>query len=278
MMTNEKKSQRHGKLVGLSELPHAFREADLSARTDQFHSIDRFQVFGERRSGTNAVEQFFSRNTQLKPTRDYGWKHGFPYFPVLPQRCLFVVVVRDPMAWLRSFYSAPFEAHPDLAALSFPDFLRAEWRGVFTPRRSGWRGHGYTLDMRVGQREELQADRHPISGRRFQNVVALRNAKLTGHLSLLDRDINACLLRYEDFLKDRAAVLERICQRFDIERQAEYVPLADPVGPSSRKDRPKGAISFRPEDTAFVLDQLDIAQECKCGYRDVIKAAYAQIS
>lgn len=237
-------------------------------RTGAFSSIDRFQVFGERRSGTNAVEQFLARNTNLRPTSEYGWKHGFPVFPVLPQRCLFLVVTREARSWLQSFYAAPFEAHPDIAAMSFADFLRAEWRAVYTPMLSNWKGHGYTLNMKVGRGEELQIDRHPVTGRRFRNVVELRNLKLAGHLSLLRRGVNVVLVRYEDFLHDRATILDLICDHYGIERQPQYDNLDASVGPRSWRDRPKKGSVLEPDDEEFIRRNLDIPPEMFCGYRE----------
>ncbi|MDQ2089176.1 hypothetical protein [Marimonas arenosa] len=238
-------------------------------RAGEGPEIDRFQVFGERRSGTNALERFLSENTRLARSRDFGWKHGFPVFPVLPRCCLFVVVVRDPFDWLKSFYRAPFEADPALADLEFSEFLRSEWKSLFTPYKSGWKGHGYALDLQVGRGEELQADRNPITGARFANVVEMRRLKLAGHLSLLARGINAVALRYEAFLEDRAGVLEDIVQAFDLPRAARFSAVARSVGPGAEQARDgarKDEAAFTEADRAFVLAGLDLKQERFCGY------------
>ena len=41
--------------------------------------VGRYQVFGERSSGTNFVKRLVGRNTALIPTEELGWKHALPH-------------------------------------------------------------------------------------------------------------------------------------------------------------------------------------------------------
>jgi hypothetical protein len=228
--------------------------------------LDRFMVFGERRSGTNAVEAFLAANLPLTATSEFGWKHGVPSYPVLPRRCLFVVVVRDAFDWLCSFYRAPFEAPRTISDLTFPEFLRSPWRSNFNRQGRGWAVQGYRLRFKIAPREELQSDRHPLTGASIENVVALRTMKLTGHLSLLNRGINAVALRYEDFCNDPNALLSAIADQFTLELPPKINVIDNYVGPQYGGPRKLDTIGFTPEDREFVLRHLDLNLEAFCGY------------
>ncbi|MEM9756420.1 MAG: hypothetical protein AAF914_10520 [Pseudomonadota bacterium] len=182
------------------------------ARAPQFKPLDRFQVFGERRSGTNLLERLIAQNTALTAGRDHGWKHGVPAYPVFPQQCLFLVIVRHPLDWMASLYRAPFEAHRRLTRLPFDQFLPAEWEGLYLPVRTKWDRIGHDVDLAIAKREILQLDRQPLDGRRFRYVAEMRAVKLRGHLSFLARDVNAAVLRYEDLARDQAGSWHCYCR------------------------------------------------------------------
>jgi hypothetical protein len=228
--------------------------------------IDRFQVYGERRSGTNFVARTIARNTGLKRWGAYGWKHALPYYPVLPKSCLFVVVVRDPFDWLRSFYAGPFEVDPAIAALPFSDFLRAEWEGSYSGYAGQWGHRGYAVKDKFARGEVNFLDRHPIDGRRFRNVCEMRSVKLAGHLSLLDRGLNAVALRYEDFRTRPEAMLQAIAEHAGIALNATFAATEKPVGPSSDNRKDAKTMPVSAADRAFVLEHLDHGLERRCGY------------
>lgn len=238
----------------------------IGTSTVDAERIDRFQVYGERRSGTNFVARTLARNTGLKRWGAYGWKHALPYFPVLPKCCLFVVVVRDPFDWLRSFYAGPFEVDPAIARLSFSDFLRAEWEGSYTGFSEQWAYRGYAVKNRFAMGEPNFLDRHPITGRRFANVCEMRSVKMAGHLSLLDRGLNAVALRYEDFKARPEDMLRAIADSTGINLAKEFTPTDKPVGPSSDRRAAAKTAPILETDRAFILENLDLAVERRCGY------------
>ncbi|OYW60214.1 MAG: hypothetical protein B7Z10_04305 [Rhodobacterales bacterium 32-66-7] len=229
-------------------------------------AIDRFQIYGERRSGTNFVSRTIARNCGLKRFSSYGWKHALPYYPLLPRSCLFVVVVRDPFDWLRSFYAGPFEADPAIAALPFSGFIRAEWEGTYTGFERQWAYRGYAVRDRFARGEPNFLDRHPVNGRRFRNVLELRSVKLAGHLSLLDRGLNAVAIRYEDFRVRPEAILRDIGSRFSLNLRADFRPTDVPVGPSSDRRAAAKTAPISAEDRDFILAGLDQTLERRCGY------------
>ena len=96
--------------------------------------LEDFQVFGERCSGTNALEWLLSHNTTLKPVRDYGWKHGFPVALAYHPSSLIAVIVRDPIDWAISMFNNPHAPHPDVNLSSFSEFIRSDWAMIVRPK------------------------------------------------------------------------------------------------------------------------------------------------
>ena len=228
--------------------------------------ISEFQVFGERRSGTNYAGYVFAKNTYLKQTRRYGWKHGIPCYPVFPKRCLFVVVVREPISWIKSFFNAPFEADEKLVMDDFSRFIRSEWVGRYRPIRSSWSRWGYDLDLGVGRGQELQLDRHPLTGERFSNPLELRSLKLTAMVGLLFRNVNAVVVRHEEFLSDTQQSLAGICDCFGVAKKPKYTPVKGRVGPRGDKLKPPVKFEISNADREFIINQLDLETEKFCGY------------
>ena len=228
-------------------------------------------VFGERNSGTNLAHSLLVQNIPAlaASTGDrigergfrYGWKHGFPQMVAAPASCLAIVMFRAPEAWLRSMHARPWHASPDVAGLSFPEFIRAEWN-----TRVDEQNFGVT---RGGPRwgAELQYDRHPLTGARFSNIIALRNAKTAGFLSLAAR-FEACLmLRHEDVSDDPEGFVHHVSEHFGLPRYKTFRPVASRRGRVSEGAfQPAAYAPLEAADHAFVWSELDAAQEAQLGY------------
>jgi hypothetical protein len=224
--------------------------------------ISHFQVFGERRSGTNFAHSLLKENLKIKGVYNYGWKHGAPVMPVIPNDVLFLVLVRNPFEWLRSLHSAPFEA-PEMNGLSFTDFLRSEWKGFFDPKPIGQRKWGLGgFPERAG---ENQFDRHPLTGKRFANVLEMRKVKLAAHLSLAERSANFSLINLEDLQKKPDHIINQISKEYKLKvrrRQRLELPI---VSPSGRNAKILNNEIFE-NDRKYILENLDFCLEQRCGY------------
>ena len=233
--------------------------------TDGFELIDRhgrelrtFQVLGERCSGTNVIRWLVSNNLGLVHREFGGWKHGFPGAMGISPHSLVVCVFRDAVPWLRSLYAKPFHTTPAMRALGFPDFIRAPWETVIDrPTHMGLKKAEGVKGM------VLQKDRHPLTGERFGNVLALRNAKNAGFLSYASRDVNLALVRMEDVLSDKHAAMTRLAAAFDLPFSGDLVDSDANMG-SGSFDRAAGVVSDA--DRAFIRAGLDPAIEARLGY------------
>ncbi|WP_299938726.1 hypothetical protein [uncultured Pelagimonas sp.] len=224
----------------------------------------RYQVIGERCSGTNFVDALIQSNFDIKRSKSYGWKHGFPTFTACRDTVLYVAVSRDAFSWIKSMYVRPYHAKPPLPHLSFPEFIRAQWDCEIDLHYSFSMG---SRDPRIGQ--TLQLDRHPIEGRCLKNITELRALKLHAHLSLQDRQIQACHFKLDDIIADPRPLLQRVAQHCgqDLPEQVS-VPQKHFAWdmPDLNHAKRKEAAQFTPQDHAFVLEALDSEIEARAGY------------
>ncbi len=224
-------------------------------------TLDHFQVFGERRTGTNFLHHLIEANLPLTGTTKYGWKHGFPTMPCIADTGLIAGIVREPYAWLSSLHNRPFAISHQ--GLSFSDFIRTEWYDAFIPKNFGFNRWGYGGMVRAGGVAN-QADRHPLTGKRFANPLEMRTVKNQGFAGFLERECNAILVDYDTVRADPAGVLSAIAARFDLHLGTVDVPgrVGAEGTPKPRVDRE----GISAEDRAYIHDALDTAFEASLGY------------
>ncbi len=225
----------------------------------------RYQVFGERSSGTNFVKRLLGRNSTLRPIEDLGWKHGFPHMTAIPEDVAVVCVVRDARSWALSMHAKPWHCPPAMQALRFSDFLRAEWatvadRARYFPQVAELGG--------VGQ--PLQQDRHPLTGRAFADLFALRQAKLAGLLSFFERGCTLVFTRMETVQAAPEAFLAAVHDGLSVPQPgAAYRPVVKRLGSKflpSVTPRPETPKTLSTDDLAFLQSRIDPAQEAALGY------------
>ncbi|MBK0328345.1 hypothetical protein I5535_13725 [Rhodobacteraceae bacterium F11138] len=223
----------------------------------------RFQVLGERSSGTNLATRLLARNTGLRPSDVLGWKHGFPSSLAIPQDLAVICVVRNAVDWARSMHAKPWHTTPDMQTLDFAAFLRAPWQTVIDRPRYFNKSNGL-----VGQ--PLQQDRDPVAGTVFVNLFALRQAKLTGLLSYLNRGCTCAVLRLETLQHAPQATIEQLTRSLTLpDRDSDFRPVVKRLGSRFKPaipSRPATPADFSPEDMAFLRAQIDPDQEAALGY------------
>ncbi|OZB17414.1 MAG: hypothetical protein B7X55_06425 [Rhodobacterales bacterium 34-62-10] len=223
----------------------------------------RFQVLGERSSGTNYVKRLLGRNTALTPTEALGWKHAHPHATAIPADLAVICVTRHAVPWALSMHAKPWHCPPAMQALAFSDFIRAPWETVVDRARY----FGGAVDL-LGQ--PLQLDRDPVSGLPYPDLAALRTAKLRGLTSYANRGCTFVLLRMEQAVTQPAAVLAAICTGLDL--PAPNTPLRPVVKRLGSKflpavpDRPQPPKQMQTADLDWLRDRLDMGLEARLGY------------
>ena len=244
-------------------LPKSFAATGYHA-TPVMHDIARFHVLGERSSGTNFVKRLMGRNTPLKPTEALGWKHAFMHMRAVPKDLAVICVVRSADAWARSMHAKPWHTTPALQKLPFSEFIRAEWDTIVDRPR-----YFDDLDKQtLGQ--PLQYDRNPATGARFENIFALRTAKLRSLISMLNRDCACVLLRMEDATKDPENTLLHLRTSLGLPMSTqEFRPVVKRLGSKfkpSVETRPDTPDAMSSDDLAHLKASVDSDLEAALGY------------
>lgn len=211
-------------------------------------TITRFQVYGERCSGTNFVIRLLERNlASARFTEEYGFKHWFvDEAMTVPDDVLVLTVSRGWTDWIRSFHAKPWHAHPSLRNLPMAEFLRREWHCV-------WDDDWYELakdDPRRGR--EMRHERDPETGDRFANVLAMRAAKEANWRRLRERTAHADLVRYEAVRADPEAFVRELCERRGISPAKPFDPIETYKGLNGAAFVPKSYPALDPADQALV--------------------------
>ncbi|MCH2164149.1 MAG: hypothetical protein MK098_05795 [Marinovum sp.] len=227
-----------------------------------------FQVLGERGSGTNVVRKTIFLNAKLLRTEGMGWKHGFPMMVAVPSHFIAVAVVRDAEAWAISMHKRPWHLSPLAQHRGFSDFIRAPWEGIIDRPEDFSIMHPELVTGSEGR--ALQLDRHPITGKPFENLFALRRAKLAALVGLLERDISVVLVRMESVVNAPQLFMERfrtttcVAAKRDFwrapnRRMGNNFSRSVPIPPTPKE---------MPEvDRAFMRSELDLDLEAALGYR-----------
>ncbi len=238
-----------------------FRETGYWAQTPDLAKVTRFQVLGERSSGTNFVKRLLGRNSALTPTEALGWKHAFPHARAIPSDLLVIGVVRRADDWLLSMHAKPWHCTAQMQSLAFSDFIRAPWQTIVDRPRyfDGAREAGD-----VGQ--PLMHDRHPLTGEAFANLLALRSAKLGGLLSYTARECNFVMLRLEDVTADPHGFLDRLAPAGWTGTLRPVVKRLGAKFKPAVAERPKTPDAMPDKDRDWLCAQIDAAQEAQLGY------------
>lgn len=226
--------------------------------------ITKVCILGERVSGTCFVQSLVSNNTSLKSVLPYGHKHFFQDVKSIAKAdtsdTIFIFITRDVMEWLNSFKENTFHADkPIRNCKSMSPFLRMEWKCVYDST-SG------TPETSTQYGQEMMCERDPSDGRRFENVVRMRNSKMRHFMGIRDIVDNFVHARYEDVREDPEKFIVEVTERFSISKSQKFNGVATVRGkgrvPYTRTIYPEMAA----ENVDFVVQNLDHEVEALLGY------------
>ena len=215
--------------------------------------ITQIQIFGERCSGTNFLEQLIKKNYDIKVTSDFGWKHWYIDFTKLSNNntdnTLFIVIVRNPYDQLRSLSLQPHHA-PFHFEIGLSNFLRKKWLSYDLESTTNW----LTPDSWW-----LALPEYLIESEK--NVCVLRNKKNKNFLGLQNKVKNFLLINYENITK---LIFLEI---FGIKRiSIDWISIDSYKGEGNEKYIAKEYPEFEIEDINFINETLDWEIENKLGY------------
>ena len=232
----------------------------VNAKVPDAPAIRRFQVYGERCSGTNFLIKLMERNvTSAAFTEAFGFKHWFvPDDLTLPADTLGLVIAREPHEWLQSLHEKAWHHPPEIAALPFSDYIRHEWVCLWD---DPW--------LEVGPDDprwmtEMMHERHPATGERVADALAIRRLKAENFAGLGARSPAWAALRTEDLQRDPRGFLNAL-GRWGI-ACGPYDAVTTYKGEGGEAYVPKMRPPLSAEDAAWVRDRLDPQAEGLLGY------------
>lgn len=223
----------------------------------------RFQVLGERSSGTNFVKRLLGRNSGLRPTEALGWKHGFPQAMAIPADLAVICVVRNAADWAMSMHAKPWHTVPELQRLTFSEFIRAPWQTIIDRPR-----YFDGAAALVGQ--PLLQDRNPVTGATYENIFALRRAKLASLIGYLNRNCTCVLLRMEEVQANPERRINDLLAALDLPKPEQpFRPVGKRLGSKFKPavtQRPTTPDLMSSDDLEYLQTNLDCDEEARLGY------------
>ena len=176
--------------------------------------LKKYQIYGERSSGTNILEDSLIKNFEAITTfngissvtdekfKKYGHKHWFGNHLDLSDTddTLFICIVRDPVNWLKSIYRNPrcFELE---MFKSQDTFLTSEVMSL-------WYVYSKTP---ISDSDMLTCEVNPYTGKRYKNMFDLRHEKIKWMCEDLPKLVkNYIFIRYEDLMSDFQGTMKKI--------------------------------------------------------------------
>lgn len=193
---------------------------------------------------------------------EFGWKHFFPEGrPERAEDCLFLILYRNPLDWLRSLHRIPWHTPPEFRNIPFSEFIRKEWHCVYDKDAECPEGH-------PDFGKEIMCERDPDTGERFANVLKMRSAKIRRWQALAEQVRHFRFLRYEDLYADPKGTIDSLAEEFGLRRRLFFRNVHGYKGwlLSFRGYRPKQYRPVAGEDLAFIREQLDMNLERSIGY------------
>lgn len=186
------------------------------------HRFRRFQVYGQRCSGTNALIKLLEQNLEeLRFTEDYGFKHWLvPAQIKIPDDVFVIVIARRPDHWLRSLYKKPWHVHPDLKAAEFSEFIRSAWRTV-------WDEDFWGIDCQHPKfGRPIAEEMCPKTRAPFCNPVVMRTAKLQNWVCTASSARGHLLINHAELVADPQGVLSRIAHASKTRTRGAMKPVS----------------------------------------------------
>lgn len=226
-------------------LPGRVSDTDLPTRiTRKLHRLAPKMTSGLHEA---ARDRYFEASF----ARNLGWKHMNPQIDRIGPEALagvrFLMVVKNPYAWVLSLYRKPYHASPGNVSLE-----------AFLER-----------PLRVMKRRENVGPRALLP-------LELWSRKMHGYLALQQAARHAMIMKYEDFLADEAGSLNRLATGLDLPRLSQFqrieygVKDADRHVPQSEYADYYLRERWRAKLSAAALqrinDQLDPAVMTQLGY------------
>jgi hypothetical protein len=186
--------------------------------------INSIKIFGERHTGTNALNLFIRENFDLvfKYYDFLGWKHRLApqkseWVKYETSNTLFIFLFRNPYSWLNSMYREPYYHHYlKINDRPFEEFLK-------------------------------------FSIEDYENAICLWNQKNESYLKMSREVKHSLNIRIEDFRSDQANIHSSIARVIG-QNSAEFIKLSSYVNG-------RGAEDYKSIDSSLAIPELTTSEK-----------------
>ena len=226
--------------------------------------IRRYQIVGERCSGTNLLQVLCRRQFRtVGETNKFGWKHGFCQVNAACQSDFVIGVVRHPLTWVVSMYNRPWHTTSERQEMNFREFISSPWQTHVDAIEY------FDYPDKDALNTPLIQDRNPITGEMFSNIFELRNAKAWSLLGWQHRLENTAFVRMETIVSGARDFFLEVAETFGVNEPDPNAKLKVKrrLGQKYRDDRSKISVSdLTADDITYIKSNLDPALEARLGY------------
>ena len=219
--------------------------------------MNRYTILGERRSGTNFLEQLISDNFELKLDWLGGWKHFFGYSGYENklknnQDVIYFCIARNPIDFLISFYNSKL-LQPIERTQNIESFLLKEF---------------YSVYLHKGKYVDILDDKNfKNNNLRFKNIFEMRSIKCKYLLDDVPELVNKYyFIRYEDLKHNTDFVLTDISNKFKlVKKNQQYTIEKSYVGVKLNNDITE---NYHTDDNInrIIYNNIDLSTEHRMGY------------
>lgn len=175
--------------------------------------LKKYQIYGERCSGTNILEDSLIKNFEVVNAFDgieditdikfkkYGHKHWFGNYLDLTDTddTLFICIVRDPIMWLNSLYRSPHLLW-GIMTKSPHTFLHNKVKS-----------NCYKYSEKITTEDWTVPEINPYTDEPYKNLFDLRHEKIRWMYEDLPKLVkNYIFIRYEDLMNDFQGTMKKI--------------------------------------------------------------------
>ena len=165
------------------------------------NNIKKVQIYGERCSGTNYLEELLMINFNVEIIWDYGWKHFFGHNDLSNSNdVLFIGIVRNLDDWINSLYREKHHLY-----IKHEDTLNDEEK-----LNHYLNSEHYSIDHNENN-IEIMEDRNMYTKERYSNIFELRHIKNKYLIETLPTLVkNYCLIIHDNLINDFVNVMNNI--------------------------------------------------------------------
>lgn len=216
-----------------------------------------FTILGERCSGTTFIRYAIEWNLGLEYYPTCG-KHFFGHDNSVfetekMKETLVICVVRGPVEWIDSYFKRLHHVVPHNKR-SIYNFLNNEFYTIY--------------EVAPLKGEERMDDRHIMTNYRYRNIFELRKVKHEFMLRELPQLVPySMVLRYEDMREDYDNTLDRILERYNLERLENPYKIITQYKGTYTANYAIKPILLGSREQSHILNSIDREQEAEIGYK-----------